>query len=1364
VEELSVTDRARRFRDLVAFVSTLTIAFSVAGSVVDAADAKRAANSPRLAFVLSARDASQLGAEGRAALALARELAATTPIAVKADGALVDAEGRAASLEGFDVVWYHQGDSIDLAGPVHGAKTRAQLRKWVESGKGLYLSGAAFAMVGPLGVETAGIRRGGPGNDRGAATLRPVVKKHPVFAGLGGRGDVVTISDAGFPAFGDFHPHGPARGMLLARSGGGVEDPLVEYALGKGRVIAMGWRLPHYAHAGNRHRAELERLTSNIVTYLATPKSWCRVAHKPRARGSGGRGGGGAPKPPPDVADSEWRALDLAIRDLATTFADRYPRAGEFLGRLAALEVEHDRLLAASDDPATHAGAVASAKAALEKLAAQFAALRRDALLANPLLDFERLLAVKRRDGSSRLGLPANWEGNCSLPRSGYHDALVSLSLTRPDGELATIYEPADGRFIGDVDLHFDADRLLFSSTDDDRRWQVFEIDIDGSNRRRVTPRDDHVDNYDACYLPDGRIIYSSTAPFVGVPCVGGSAHVANLFLLDRATGDARRLTFEQDHDWCPTVLENGRVLYLRWEYSDIPHFVSRILFHMNPDGTEQVEYYGSNSYWPNSMFYARPVPGHSSKFVAIVTGHHGVGRMGELVLFDTAKGRREATGAMQRIPGYGKTVEPILRDRLVDASWPKYLHPWPLNDKYFLVAAKPTPRSRWGLYLVDVFDNRVLLREEPGFALLEPVPLRKRTAPSIVPDRVDPSRKDATVYIADIYVGDGLRGVPRGTVEKLRLFTYHFAYHGMGGQVNRVGLDGPWDVKRIIGTVPVERDGSALFRVPANTPISMQPLDSEGKALQLMRSWMTAMPGERVACVGCHESQDTTPPSHATLAIEGPPAEITPWYGPTRGFSFKREVQPVLDRYCVGCHDGKTEADGTRLIDLRRAPSVHPRANSASYNNGTKFSPSYMALRSWVRTATIESDMHMLSPGEFHADTTKLVQLLRKDHHGVRLDAEAWDRLITWIDLHAPAHGTWREIVGGAKVDRQRDLRRAMLARYAGLDEDPEAIPASAPVPSPAIPRPRVEAPPRAVECASWPFDAAEAKRRQKGAAAAPPNRTIDLGAGVELELVYVPAGEFVMGDADGCSDERPRHRVRIAEPFWMGRFEVTNEQFRRFDPRHDSRLEHGDFLQFSVRERGYGMNAPRQPVVRVSWHRAREFCRWLSDATGGEFDLPTEAQWEYACRAGTDTALSYGGVDDDFSKHANLADARQRKVDLFDWGLPVGAVPPWRPADERFNDGHRVTAPVGSFAPNAWGLCDLHGNAAEWTRSAWAPHPRADGGAVAPQARRVVRGGSWSSRPCTSRSASRLAYRPFLGVFDVGFRVVCRAPTTED
>jgi formylglycine-generating enzyme required for sulfatase activity len=265
-------------------------------------------------------------------------------------------------------------------------------------------------------------------------------------------------------------------------------------------------------------------------------------------------------------------------------------------------------------------------------------------------------------------------------------------------------------------------------------------------------------------------------------------------------------------------------------------------------------------------------------------------------------------------------------------------------------------------------------------------------------------------------------------------------------------------------------------------------------------------------------------------------------------------------------------------------------------------------------------------------------------------------------------------------------------------------------------------------------------------------------------LELVLIPAGQFVMGDAEGLADERPLARVRIDQPFWMGRFEVTNEQYARFDPSHDSRHEHGTASFNSLKAIGPLLNRPRQPVVRVSWKEATAFCDWLSQRSGLTATLPSEAQWEYACRAGTAAPFFYGDLDTDFSLWANMADAtiaswatyneRRRSADQV-------------PRDARFDDHALVTAEVGSFRPNAWGLCDVHGNVWEWTRSAYESYPYHDDDARSSPAghgSRVVRGGSWYDRPKRCRSAFRLSYPAWQKVYNVGFRVVCEASELPD
>jgi formylglycine-generating enzyme required for sulfatase activity len=1300
------------------------IAFAISIALTCLNSSVAHARSPRIGFLTTAATLNTMGPHNQGAWRAAESLGQATRLIRQQNGSFADTSGQRRPLSDFDVIWYHQGDAIQR-NVLYGGPSLTEIRHFAKSGRGVLLSGGALALVAQLGLETD-IRpqRHELDNWRERAGMIPVEKTHPAFTGL--HEDQVAgigLSQGGCRAVADFYWGGPAAGMILAKTPTGPENPLVEYVLGKGRVIVFGWHWPDYADLENPYRDNLLRLTSNLLGYLADSQAWRPfVIHSDYSTTTPDGSG---------VAQQRWRALRMAIEDLCAEFPEHYPQGEGYLRRLQQLQAQQDRLSPTSEQRKS---------AAIEN---QFETLKSEALLANPLLNFDRLLMIRRR--ADRLGLPLNFNGNTDLPPTGYDNTLVALSPIALDGQLTTVYTPKEDRFIGDIDLHYHADRLLMSMPDAHGRWGISELHLHSG---RVTPLalidEPDVHNYDACYLPDERIIFTSTAPFIGVPCVDGRSKVANLYLQDNH-GRIRRLTNDQDHNWCPTVLNSGRILYQRWEYTDIGHSFTRLLFHAQPDGSQQMEYYGSNSFWPTAMFYARPIPNHPTKVVTVVGGHHDYPRQGELVILDPALGRHEADGVVQRIPGFGKKVRPVVLDGLTGASWPKFLHPYPLSEKYFLVSCKPTKTALWGVYLVDVFDNFVLLHEEPGYALLEPTALRKTQRQPILPDMIQPDQQDATVLLMDVYHGPGLRGVPRGTVKSLRLISYEFTFHGFGGEPHRVGFDGPWDVKRILGTVPVEADGSAHFRVPACTPVAVQPLDAEGKALALMRSWFTAMPGEVVSCVGCHEPQNLAPPAQlAPKAVRREPSSIAPWYGPARGFSFMREVQPVLDAYCVGCHHGRPLNSGQTAFDLTARPA---RDVPSAFK--MHFTPSYTALHRFVHSHTLESDVHLLSPRDFHADTSKLIQILRDGHYGVHLDGEAWDRLITWIDLNAPAHGTWNEVVGhlpgkAELVTTGAARRRALHRRYAGIDENPEAVYAPATLKDAVDSAP--DSLPRAVTTQRKPQTSKTETHSE------PEIMSVTLAEGVTLELARIDAGQFVMGSDQGYANESPAHSVVINRAFWMGRFEITNRQYAHFDPRHDSGLETGEVYQFGDYERGHLLSHPEQPVVRVSWQKAMTFCDWLSNKTGLRFTLPTEAQWEYTCRSGSVSPFWYGTGDDDFSTKANLSDATHHTVD---YPHVPSALPPWRPADTRFDDGWRVSAAVGSFQSNAWGLFDMHGNVAEWTRSTYRPYPLSNEDHR--PLRKTVRGGSWLDRPRRARSAFRLHYDPSQAVHDVGFRVAC-------
>ena len=1034
------------------------------------------------------------------------------------------------------------------------------------------------------------------------------------------------------------------------------------------------------------------------------------------------------------------KALRLAIEDLAKTYPDKYKNGAVYLARLDAIEKEMpaiQKALADNDDKA------------IMEFGARCDDLRREALiLNNPVFNFDKILLV-RRDGS-RLCLPANWQGNSSVKPATVNE-VAAMSIREKNPALKRIYKPQLDVFVGDVRLHFDGKRILFSSIGTNDRWQIFEMKLDGSGLRQVSRGEyDDIDNYDGMYLPDGRIIFDSSSTFQGVPCVGGSDYVANLHIMDADGKNVRRLTFDQDNDWYPWLMEDGRVMYLRWEYTDSAHYFSRVMMHMNPDGTRQQEFYGSNSYWPNATFYAKPLPGKPSMFSAVISGHHGVARAGELVIFDASKGRQEGAGAVQKIPGYGKPVEAVIKDGLVNDSWPKFLHPFPISDKQFLVSCKPDPRANWGVYLVDIFDNMILLKEQPGFAMLEPMPLRKTTPPPIIPDRVDLSKTTATVSIQDIYAGRGLAGVPPGTVKSLRLFQYEYSYRNMGGHYF-VGMEGPWDVRRIIGTVPVHPDGSAFFEIPANIPIAIQPLDAEGKSLQQMRSWFVGMPGENISCTGCHEQQNYSLTLNATDATRGAPSVPASWRGPKRGFAFVREVQPVLDKYCVGCHDGKEAA----------RPNF-ANTNIVRTSAGSPLPASYLALHPFVRRNGPEGDYSLLAPLEFHANTSELVQMLQKGHHNVKLDAEAWDRLITWIDLNVPCYGTWHE---AREIPKNFEKRRYEMKKlYCNVDEDIEAIPPTSATRPPFVapaPEPAKTASPNShlPSAKNWPISAEKAAQMQ--AALGNTEMTLDIGGGLTMKFKRIPAGKFVMGDLSGFPDESPTAAVRVAKPFWMAVTEVSLAQYQAFNPAHKN--GYYDRHYKDQVNPGYSMDDPKLPVIRVSWDGAMKFCKWLAQKTGKRVTLPTEAQWEWACRAGTDTAMNCGTLDTDFAPFENLGD---KSLSL----MAVSGVDPkpiknadkfWDfiPKEDRFNDGVLMLADVDAFAANRWGLKNMHGNAREWTLSNFRPYPySAAAGANDANlpGNKVVRGVSWYERPKFARSAFRLAVPNWQRPYNVGFRVI--------
>ena len=1112
---------------------------------------------------------------------------------------------------------------------------------------------------------------------------------------------------------------------------------------------------------------------------------------------------------PINTPESAKRMID----DLIASFGDRYPKGKEYLQRL-------DELAPRLGDPQNNPSA-----------RQEFEALLRESALANPLLDFDKILLVRRntRRGFGFINLNAYTAADS--PRNGINNELAVLSDLRTTPTLTPIYRHPDGSPIRDIDLHFDGKKVMFSAIEkilhdgkEELRWAIYEIGIDGQNLKKLTPSLHDVDWFDSCYLSEeDSIITASTAGMQGLPCENGGKVMANLYRIDQRNGEpvVRQLTFEQDSDWHPTVMEDGRVMYLRWEYSDIPHYMSRMLFAMQPDGRQQRALWGSGSMFPTAYKNPRQIPGQPNKMIGVASGHHtqggGYAETGRLIILNTQLGfqypvrydpsskewgpegahlnvfprvfPKEMTGCEQEIPGCGLDVVGNIYDNQGGAGTYRFAYPYPLNENYFLVSMKHVRRPTFGLYLVDRFDNITQILELPQDSLFFPTPLIARERPPVKPDMTDLNNMEGTMFITDVYLGEGLKGVPRGTIKSLRIFAYHFGFRGSGGHES-VGQNSSWDIKRILGTVSVEEDGSASFKVPANTPISIQALDADGRAVQLMRSWTVSMPGEQQSCIGCHESPlDVTPARRTAKAATRPPSEITPWYGPTRSFGYEAEIQPMLEKNCVSCHNDDNK-------QARNLPSFE-----AHHTGDWRTDTSYAALNPYAWRPGPEPDPAFLPPMDYHASVSELVQRLQKGHYGIELDAESWDRIHTWIDLNVPYRGMW--------TNPQYEDRRLELSKlYANLADNPEeeyrqslAV-SNKDKPEKLSPEQLDEVVKRyavtdTLSLRSFPFDTETAIRMQERAAGqntklivklgneaepspqlglpadtsyawipssppmvgkqprlvapATPER-IEQGSNRRITFVLIPAGEYIMGQLDGLPDERNRKIVRMGKPFWMAETEITNGQYAVFNPEHDTRYLPEEGKDHIVP--GYIANHPDQPVARITFQEAEAFCRWLSEKTGKTVKLPTEAEWEWAARAGTDTPFWYGDRNTDFSKYANLAGEETRfTYTTWESGSTIHIRRPFDEhsmyplRDNRFSDKWFVVDYVKQYEPNPWGLYDMIGNVWEWTY----PDPESvSTGKV------VARGGSWKNRPKFAGSSTKVVYEPWQKVMNVGFRPI--------
>ncbi len=514
---------------------------------------------------------------------------------------------------------------------------------------------------------------------------------------------------------------------------------------------------------------------------------------------------------------------------------------------------------------------------------------------------------------------------------------LVLVELERGDDEVKkreTVLLESRTGVIRDPDVSPDGTKVLFSwkqhQTQDD--YHIYEYDLITRTYRQLTFGLGVADT-EPRYLPDGNILFSSTRCIQTVDC--WKVPVANLYVCNADGQNIIRLGYDQVHTTYPTVTSDGRVLYTRWDYNDRNQMFVQGVFQMFPDGTNQTEVYGNNSNFPTTLLHTREVPGRSDLYISIASGHHNT-QIGKLVMIDTSKGRNDDSAISFILPDEGCSKDDNL-DNQITLEGAQYKYPYPLNDSQFLVSCSEEgynngDSTAFDICLMDTRGTKVeLVSGSATYPASQIVPVTRRTLHER-PSMVNYALTTGNYYIGDIYEGDGLKGIERGAAKYLRVVELEFRAYAIGdttasgtGTANvftpiATG-NGAWDVKKVLGIVPIEEDGSVLFKAPSETALYFQVLDEEGSVIQSMRSWTTLMPGETFSCVGCHEDKNTVPPasSRPTMAMAKGVKEIQPdlWqvgegyedydpYTDAKGFDYVDEIQPIWDEYCTseGCHN----------------------------------------------------------------------------------------------------------------------------------------------------------------------------------------------------------------------------------------------------------------------------------------------------------------------------------------------------------------------------------------------------------------------------------------------------------------------------
>lgn len=667
---------------------------------------------------------------------------------------------------------------------------------------------------------------------------------------------------------------------------------------------------------------------------------------------------------------------------------------------------------------------------------------RRKLVLANPLAQTGPLLFVKQAPGVFSHQLTQNYGryarpggGVCVLEQPGESMQIRRLDTgALPQGSFMYPEVTHDGKRV--IVAFCAADRPPENGIagEHGRYYHLYEIQTDGSGLRPLT--DGAFDDFSPKELPDGKLLFISTRRGGMHRCGSPGCEVYTLTRMNADGSGIQTLSHHETQEWDPSVLNDGRVIYTRWDYVDRNAVQYQQLWTTRPDGANPVAFYGNNTLNPVGVWEARAVPG-THKVMATAAAHHAM-TAGSIILVDVTKGV-DGPEALTRLtpdvpfpeseapllPQWRAPMpsEPGVRTPEMD-RWPGqcYKSAYPLSEQYFLAAysydallgePKANPANMFGLYLIDAFGNKELLYRDLNISSLWPLPLRAREMPPVVATAADESSPaEGSYLVQNVYKSNP--GLPPNSVKRLRIVQV-LPKSTSGANNPPVGAANASPGKQVLGTVPVESDGSAYFRVPAGIPVAFQALDESGQAVQVMRSVTYLQPGEQASCVGCHEPRLSAPAAEGStlMATRRAPSAITPGPDGSNPLSYPLLVQPVLDTYCVRCHSGeKAPAPaGKKPILLTGVPEGK---YTASYNALVE----RVSFSAWGRGTFPEGNSEPLAqPGFFGAKGSPLMHMLESGHQDVKLSAADAERLITWMDANGLFYGTFEP----ADQDRQQ-------------------------------------------------------------------------------------------------------------------------------------------------------------------------------------------------------------------------------------------------------------------------------------------------------------------------------------------------------